>query len=466
MSDKGTNISKESLVDIGWQQMSQILDVELPQEKKRRKFLWWWFSGLGVAAIALSFLWASGGFVEPELATPIQSESPVVKRENKTTVPVVAPKKEMTPPVRKQSLDVKKESKQTKTPPIAASKRLAPSIQGIDPIEQLEVNVSKKPLTTVETNTSIEKNINAEKAATSLAETGVYTITVDYLPELPFTELDVPSMKESLKTLKIKKRRKNLAYLSLDVIGVGNSLSWTGGNLEAGLIFNAHEKMNLSVGLGVGLNTIALKSVTPGIIRQYSDEEISADPGEVFDASINPIFTYPSSEQYNNEALNVSKTDLSQGFYSKQAYIYLPIRLGYRLSPRFFLQTGVQLSYLHKVGNFTYDGVYSVLDELNRKNADSFPTTQGQSPAEYSLIASLSNDWADNRTISYNSSVVSPVSIHSWLLDVNFRIGYQINRNWSTTLQFSKAITPVSSSHKLIKRQNNLTIGLGLRRTF
>ena len=425
----------------------------MPREQKRRRFLWWWFSGMGIAAIALSLLWATGGLgVKELLSTPV--ETPKSHVHNK--------KQEKKPSLQNQTQKQIKNTKPNKAqelPPIAISRK-----NKAVPTRHIKLMPAADKKVSLASNEPIELSVEPDRSYTPVVETLKREQKIDLLQKLTLGKLEIPeSNPMPLSPPKIKKRRKNLLYVSLDAVGNNAPFSLTGGNIETGIIFNGTEKINLSVGIGYGRKVITLKSESAGLIGQLSETGSITTSQDILLATIHPGFVYSGGRGYNGEYLDISKTNLSQQFYSKRAYVYMPIRLSYRLSSRLFVTAGIQVAYVNKMVNFTYDGTYSLLDKNTWNRAD---FTQEQFNGNgYALTALLSKE-PDNRIFSYNSSAVNPIKINSWLLGYDLRLGYQLNPKWSTTLQFSQDLLPVSTNVKLIKRQHRLNLGLGVRRTF
>ncbi len=456
MLDKGKNGFDKAMVEEGWRNMSQILDQELPTKKKNRKFLWWWFSGVGVAAIALSLLWATGGQrMEQRLSVPAGTNDPIVSKEAAVITPQVP--KNVSPTAQKV-VEKGTHIKQAIHQPVLINKKDA---VWVTPPNAIDIG-SNSLVTKIREDgplAVLEKKSLLEKAAVS---TPIQQAAL--LQKLPLKKLEVVPVKRtlSLNPGRMKNSGKNQVYLAVDALGNTNPLSWAGMALEAGLIVNGSGRLNLSAGIGYARKTLSLKYESVGIITEYDESTSIGANADSRSATVNPGFVYPDRLGYNGERLNASEVQMSQNFYSTRAYVYLPVRLGYRLNSRFFLQAGIQLAYIGKVVNFIYAGNYSLLDNFTRKN---FSANSQEFNGLYNSTSFFQEE-ADSQVIGYNSTVVNPVSIHRWLMSVDFRLGYQINRKWSTTLQLNYQLTPESTNLKLIKRNTQLNIGWGVSRTF
>lgn len=452
MLDKGKNVFDQSLIDEGWSAMHKILEKELPQEKKRRRFLWWWFSGIGVAAVGLSLLWGAGSLnLQDEQLLPVDDGKAIVVK----TIKAPNELKNVTESLMEQASEEKIIINTDHSPKIHPEKLMVNTIPAFE-------NLSQKVVSQMEHKQIMVEDVVVEDLPISNSESGA---ALEELATLEMGELQSNGVQsESLQTkLAVDQPRKYHVYLALDAMAGNAELLLTGAALEAGIIFNKKKKMNISVGLAYGRNTIRMKSNPAGVVGQTIGASEVLDTPEIVYGTLNPNFIPSNSVNFMSvDELNYTESSSGSTFYSEMSFVSLLVRANFQMSPRFFIQGGIHLSYRQKIVNFSHTGNYSLLESISQRNEDhAFASGVGNSFPNYSFSSAT-----DNRVIHYSASPIAPVAVNNWAYGVNMGVGVKLSPHWSTRIQVSSDLSPGSSNESLIKRVNSLTLSLGLKRTF
>ena len=458
MLDKEKNVLNQSLVDEGWRAMRALLDEELPLEKKhRRPFIWWWLLGVGaiVAGVAL-FLTMDVPSVSPPDKEPVLEHTTITKpiAQTKTLEAIAIPSKAM-------------EAMPNGT---ITQHKVAHSTPISDRQFDIRQRAYKEAVSESLTVVSVKKNeeddkdefqpIDTEKALPALAP--IMPDEIEFAPK-ETSPLDIEIITE--------KRRKLNFYISAFARSVTKPVLWTGGAVEAGVILPIAAKWDVSAGIAYGRDIMRMKSNTAGYVTQYTDiSSGTLDPSSasLIQGSVLPNLSNSVKFPYaSNVALDYTGVGLTKAFYTGISYISIPVSLNYHLSPRFFAQGGIELTYFTKVVNIENNSYsfYRSLGLDSYKQADMLEESSSVANIGYSAIVGFS-DLDNNPVINYDVSPVAPVEINRWSVKWNVGVGYRINTHWSTTLHVLGDISPVSTGSQLIKRIDWMELGLGVKRRF
>lgn len=366
--DKDNIHIDSEFIDHSWQEMSKLLDREMPVKKRRKRLLWVWFLGLGLFLLG-SLAYINQLQVKEVKALPIP-EKPIIASTNTPISPSTTK--------RNSSNIVSKKGPKKQTPRKSSDDRQAfQSIINLTETIPTAVNKNAAEGTSVHENS--DKNASTLNPASNLS--GIITKNLDskqlhnkilvadlaILPILPFSQLSTETEETTIPLFPSK------GYPKWRLGVYAGMLIPTSGSFRTGLQANVsfNPKWRLYLGLGYAKRIPKITNST------NSNADLTAEP--ILEADMEDMNTTagtgpaPSNTDPDGTGSNGVEAIAATGFqYSNFHYFEVPILIQYTIRPKFSIELGGSLSYLYGY-NYQYneDSFFT-----NNSTFDTFTTTR------------------------------------------------------------------------------------------
>lgn len=354
--DKENKHIDQDFIDHSWQNMSELLDKDMPVQKRKRKFIWFWFFGLA-AIISLAVIYGYGlAFnqnIEPTInkkkleniaqTTPLTIDNQEITKKKEDVAPL---KKSRDKPVNASAI---KKSRTSKTNKNNAVVKVADRI--IPPNESVN-----KPLISPASNLLIVENENTTKAATTRTNKIINPLiesnfnkskkTTAYLALLPLVN----------SPLTIKERQTEIIPIISPVptkvtkwrFGVyGSLLTNKLGSFRAGFHSNILLNPKWTLHVGLGYSTRFKKDLFGNNAQNEAALANNDNTGSTEDertgSAPDPTFSGGTLEEASLDPIIDTKFN-----YTKFNYFELPVLIQYSFRPRWTIDIGGQIVLTHK----------------------------------------------------------------------------------------------------------------------
>lgn len=343
MDKDNTHIESE-FIDHSWQEMSTLLDQEMPVKKRKRRLFWLFFFGIGLLGIIGLAYYTIGYPLDKEPALKsltIQKEGKVATAKtqpNNNSHSSIDSKKvsEKQAPA-KSSDDIRRISTNTaitKTHPTAAK---TPTAVGTGPPTDNSKAQRSIPLKDKE---QLQLTKNESKVANR------FQTTLAPIATLPLNALSYNNHQSLGLTLPIIKKKPQKWRLGFYAGALAPKL----GSFRAGLFTNVNLNRKWAIHFGLGY----AKRMSTSIANR--DKSLSAPLADIFEAE--DMSTAAGASAAGNSTTTTNEVDLTTNSdfnYSNFHYLELPILFQYKVHPKISLELGGSIGYLYGY-RYQYNG--------------------------------------------------------------------------------------------------------------
>lgn len=416
--DKDNVHIDSAFVDHSWQEMSSLLDQEMPVKKRKKRILWIWFLGVGLLSlIGLTYLTQES---PPQLKSfPIQQNSKIsnnkIAQNSNSQSSIIAKKvlKKQAPTKSSDDIRVISTAKNfTKARPTVET----PTTVGIGASKKA---IPKKELSNQKADVK-QPLLNKDKFNTPRKSITVLTpISGIRLTTLSYED----HQKQTFKTPK-----KNSSKWRFGIYA--GVLTPKVGSFRTGLYANLTLNKKWTVHFGVGY---AKRISTPILNNDDKPSNLVADIMAEVDTSTAAGAASPIGS-FNNDMEAIANSSIT---YSNFNYIEVPILLQYTIRQKFTLEVGGNFSYLY---GYRY-----------QHNGASFFTNRTPT------VPSIDN----TRTTDLSSA--NTATIPTMNLSLVGGVNYQINRKLTTYANYHFSnyyLTGTTISTNPEKRWQQIEVGI------
>jgi len=358
--DKDNTYIDSEFVDHSWQEMSKLLDRDMPVKKRKRRLLWPFFFGIGL--LGLIGIAYSMNDKEPILKSfTVQKEVSVVTNESppihNSQLSINSKKDFIKQPSTKSSDDIRAIS--TNKHPAVAKTLVAVGIG----ISKTKNNVKKQ--FPIQKTTNQDLLIGKNKIE-KIELVNKWQTAFSFIPQLPINELKHNQSRGLTLPLIQKKQAKWRFGFYAGTLGPKF------GSFRTGLFTNARLNKKWSLQFGLGYSRRIPTSIT------NEAEDLSSPLADVFTEEMEMEDLNPAAGTFidtsgNNTSTEIDLMENSTRSYTNFYYFELPIIVQYQVRPKLAIEVGGNLSYLSKDVNAItiFDNSHS---NLSLTNLSSIPT--------------------------------------------------------------------------------------------
>jgi hypothetical protein len=440
--------------DLAWKKMEEVLDRELPVEKKKRRLVVWFWMAAGLALLVAGSIYLFGN--DPYMEYQNSTEQPVAFDSNEKVAPSITITDSETlidhaKADNNLNSEQKIENKSPNTPYISDVTTITPSIKTIEKSATPNPNETQQ-LITLNDEVPVKKTIKTEDSPKEVIAVPLKPISesVNEIATLAFNKIENKSLPYRFSEKEVSFSRKSIPK-SIRFKGYLTGQNSDFGKLqgyEAGIVISkklAKSKWSFSGGTGFQSEIRTLEIQSAGYI-QSDDEAANTDfpssggvqdiefTGQVF-VDINGIDSEILADPTNGfQSVYSSKTNSSVNLNVQLYYITFPLKANFHISPRFSFSAGVtpsvyltgtitdKMDYFPSARNFDVDQAASSL--LDNNQSTSIPI-------------------ANNRYFYFTSTAVAPAKIKRWKFPVHVGIDYQLTKHFGLTIDYKANLSPI-----------------------
>lgn len=445
-----------------WLEMNRVLDREMPVTKKKRRAAVWFWMAAGILLLLSSgiLLWAK------ESSSPQDEfkEKPIASNIQENRVAANSAKSAISPASTAPPFTGKKITSAGK---VKTNNRPNSRTQNTDAPINTFISVNDPVGSSPRFNDLLED----EKTMDSSLETLPATEFVQ-VDEAPFTSRTVRSIRKiRTLTLYLKEPSTNDYAFSKNDIDLpwGSKPSrvdlflYANGQTEgfsalkgyeAGIAMSkrlAHSKWSLSMGSGFQ-SEIRTLEVNTNSYFNFTVVDSSIPTTTEINAQVFDNFNYDPDDATSSPVNGFEDAAQSSGSSNLNVQLYylaFPIKVSYKLTPRFGLNTGITPS-IYLSGKIT-----------NRENYISPSGKLALDNTNYAGAADLTTPIpiANNRFFYFTSKAIAPAAIKKWKFPVHIGLDYQITRHFGTTLDYQVALGSLTDRNYISTGNQRFRLG-------
>ncbi len=368
MDKDNVHIDNE-FTDHSWNEMSKLLDREMPVKKRKKRLIWIWFLGIGLLALIglTTYFQQDTPSILKSLPIPVIKNKVASNAENKKVTHQSAKSSKSTKKVSKSPVTTKSSDNisvistiknPTKNSPTAANVSTAVGV-GVSPSIKNDLATNNASITSnnLTTNKSVLSPSFQKKEITDFFSINSLT------PSL----LSIKSQETIIPVLPVKNRLKWRfgVYASVLSPKLGSFRS----GLHANLIFNPKWRFHFGMGYAKRISsTTSTTNNNQEFASPIADMEEMEDMSTTAGTGAGPV---PSSTNPNPNEIDLID---NQGIrFSNFHYFELPFMVQYRIQSKFSVELGGSLSYLH---GYRYQYQAASFFSNNANLAGSFDTSR------------------------------------------------------------------------------------------
>ncbi len=380
--DKEKQHIDTKFIDQSWDNMSDLLDKEMPVQKRKRRFFWMWFLGL-VAILMVGFAYQFHLALNQPIVPKTQTDK--VAKVAKVEMPTINIATELKD---KKTTPTKKISKHKQFPQKSNNEKYKPGTSKSLLVGKAS-NISKevKAPTDQHSNPLLLENKGKVEPLKENSNAQILSTKIEYnyqkwlnhnIPLLPLPTFPLFQKEQSIKILPIVNpvSKKSIKWrFGFYAGGLNNKLGSFRAGIHSNLVLNPN--WTLHVGLGYSkrnkTNPFSNNGEDNADIAVSNDQEASQTDNEIPPPPLDPA----AASGTLGTGLGAPQVDQFINFnYTKIHYFELPILFQYQLSPKWSIDFGGQIGYLHGVryeqageSNFTTDN--AAFSAYNTRTQDS-----------------------------------------------------------------------------------------------
>lgn len=439
----------KAYMDEAWNKMEQVLDTEMPVEKKdRRRIIWFWVAA-GLILLISGSIYLVGQNWEardnaPETNGPVAGTTP--SKNNIAQFP--ATEKSSTTDNNKIKSSLTPEtttgSNTPKTRP--TSRGSLTSSQLIDKNESTPQIPSETPVLAASQTATPQEASTSSKQPVSVQPTtpAVNSATVKAIATLDNFSVNKTSRPFKFEEGAVKLQKKSIPKkLIHEIYANGQSTSITAlKGYEAGISLGKQLKnprWTVFAGAGFQSEVRSLDINSKSYVNTSS--ETSQDVADVYVTPINVSagFSYTDDQSNLSGGFSPIQQEASSSgninLNVQLNYLTLPLNIAYRLTPRFSIKAGITPSIFLNGKMITQDNFFKAtmenFDSSVTPNSINFPQNSNSIPL------------ANNRYIYFTKSVIEPAKIHRFRLPANIGMQYHISKRFGLSADYQTQLTSV-----------------------